>query len=185
SVYLVEKGAIGAQSSGVNFGNLRLQGRYGPQYPLALRAHALWEQADALIGDRCEFRVNGHLRLAMTDAEMETVAIHAHEAAGHGFAIAVFARAAMRRRWPWLAPKVVGAGFSPRDATANPRIASAAVARAAAALGAHILDHLKVTAVERSAGGFTLATDKDVELQSRFLINAAGARANDVAPALR
>lgn len=181
SVALIEKGAIGAQSSGVNFGNLRLQGRYGPQFPLALRAHELWKQAESLIGDGCEFRATGHLRLAMTEDEATIVAAHAREALSHGLEIELLDRMTVRRRWPWLAAKVLGAGFSPRDAAANPRIASAAVARAAADLGARILDHLKVTGIERSAGGFRLITDKDVELRSRFLVNAAGAWANDIA----
>lgn len=40
-VVLFEKGTVGAQSSGTNFGNLRLQGRFPGQYALSLRAHAL------------------------------------------------------------------------------------------------------------------------------------------------
>jgi len=87
----------------------------------------------------------------------------------------------VRRRWPWLTEKALGAGLSPRDATANPRIASPAVARAAAGLGAQILDNLKVTGIEKSGDGFKLATDGDMTLESRFLVNAAGAWADEVA----
>lgn len=181
SVTLIEKGAIGAQSSGVNFGNLRLQGRYCPQLPLALRAHALWEEAKNLVGDDCEFRANGHLRLAMTDDEVETIAAHAREARLYGLEIELIGRNDVRRRWPWLREKVLGVGFSPRDATANPRIASAAVARAAMSLGARILDHLKVTNIETYAGGFRLATDKDVVIESGLVLNAAGAWASEIA----
>jgi sarcosine oxidase subunit beta len=47
-VVVIERGLVGAQSSGVNFGNIRLQGRHRNQYALALRSHALWEQAEAL-----------------------------------------------------------------------------------------------------------------------------------------
>ena len=132
-------------------------------------------------GDRCEFRATGHVRIAFTEDELETVAAHAWEALGYGLKIELLDRAALRRRWPWLTEKALGAGLSPRDATANPRIASPAVARAAAGLGAQILDNLKVTGIERSGGGFKLATDKDVTLESRFLVNAAGAWADEVA----
>ena len=45
-VAVLDKGLVGAQASGVNFGNLRLQGRHPGQYPLALRSHALWETID-------------------------------------------------------------------------------------------------------------------------------------------
>ena len=57
-VTLIEKGVVGAQSSGVNFGNLRLQGRFPGQYPLSLRSQALWEDFDAL--DRRGLRVRAN-----------------------------------------------------------------------------------------------------------------------------
>ena len=39
SVAVIEKGTVGGQASGVNFGNVRLQGRHPSEFPLALRAH--------------------------------------------------------------------------------------------------------------------------------------------------
>lgn len=68
-VVLIEKGVVGAQSSGTNFGNLRLQGRFPGQYPLSLRSQALWEEIEALIGEDCEFAQTGHLYLAYDDEE--------------------------------------------------------------------------------------------------------------------
>ena len=65
SVALIEKGSVGEQSSGVNFGNIRLQGRHPSQFPLSLRSQALWEDIEALIGERCEFAPTGHLYLAL------------------------------------------------------------------------------------------------------------------------
>ena len=38
SVIVIEKGKVGAQASGVNYGNLRIQGRHTGQLPLSLRA---------------------------------------------------------------------------------------------------------------------------------------------------
>ena len=83
-VVLIEKGIVGAQSSGVNFGNLRLQGRHPGQYPLSLRSQALWEDIDALIGDSCEFEKTGHLYVAMNDAEQEKLEHHARVAESMG-----------------------------------------------------------------------------------------------------
>ena len=59
-VVLLDKGEIGAQASGVNFGNLRIQGRYLGQLPLALRAAEQWEQVERLLGDGCEYDRTGH-----------------------------------------------------------------------------------------------------------------------------
>ena len=70
-VLLLEKGFIGAQSSGVNFGNLRLQGRHPDQYPLSLRSQGIWEQLPELIGDSCEYDRTGHLYCAFNSDEAE------------------------------------------------------------------------------------------------------------------
>src|SRR5262249_22742610 len=181
AVALLDKGPIGAQSSGVNFGNLRLQGRHEPQLPLALRAHELWEQSEALLGDRCEFRITGHLRFALTEDELETVRTHARDALAYGLKIELLDAAALRRRWPWLSHAALGAGFSPRDAIANPRIASPAVARAASALGAQVFEKVKATGIVVRGDRFRTRTDGDVELDSRYLVNAAGAWGAEVA----
>src|SRR5437899_6406758 len=65
SVAVIEKGAIGSQASGVNFGNVRLQGRHPGEFPLALRAHEQWERMEKLIGERCEFFPCGHYYVAL------------------------------------------------------------------------------------------------------------------------
>ncbi|MFZ4789189.1 MAG: NAD(P)/FAD-dependent oxidoreductase, partial [Beijerinckiaceae bacterium] len=76
-VLLLEKGFIGAQSSGVNFGNLRLQGRHPDQYPLSLRSQGIWEQLPELIGDSCEYHRTGHLYCAFNPYEAEKLAAYA------------------------------------------------------------------------------------------------------------
>jgi glycine/D-amino acid oxidase-like deaminating enzyme len=55
SVILLERGLIGQQASGVNFGNVRRQGRYLFQLPLANRAREIWGKLPQLVGEDCEF----------------------------------------------------------------------------------------------------------------------------------
>src|SRR3954466_12410656 len=86
-VVLIEKGAVGAQSSGTNFGNLRLQGRFPGQYPLSLRSQALWEDIEALIGDACEFAQTGHLYLACDEDEQAALEGYAQVSESFGLAI--------------------------------------------------------------------------------------------------
>jgi sarcosine oxidase subunit beta len=180
---VLEKGAVGAQASGVNLGNVRLQGRFAPQIPLALRAHALWETHEALVGDACEFRATGHLRIALAPEERRILQDHAREAAAHGLDLQILDGGDVRRRWPWLNPLVAGASWSPRDGAANPRRAGPAVARAARALGAEILEGVKITGIERTNGRFRLTTDRDLAVESDRLVNAAGAWAAALAAA--
>ena len=42
SVILLERYLVGQQASGVNFGNVRRQGRFLSQLPLSNRAHRVW-----------------------------------------------------------------------------------------------------------------------------------------------
>ena len=70
SVTVIEKGHIGAQASGVNYGNLRIQGRHPGQLPLALRAQDQWDRFDELIGEDCEITPTGHLYLAHNDKQL-------------------------------------------------------------------------------------------------------------------
>ena len=180
-VALVEKSTVGAQSSGVNFGNLRLQGRHPTQYPLSLRSHAIWEQLEQLVGESCEFSATGHLYLALDAAEAEKLEAHARAGESHGLAIERLDRDAACRRWPFLAPVVHAATWSARDATANPRLVTPVVARAASRLGATVIQNCRVTGVDRREGRFSLATDLGLTVTARQVVNAAGAWAVDIA----
>ncbi|QEL22350.1 FAD-binding oxidoreductase [Bosea sp. F3-2] len=180
-VTLIEKGVVGAQSSGVNFGNLRLQGRFPGQYPLSLRSQALWEDFDALIGEDCEFEQTGHLYLAYDEEEHAKLEGYAKVSESCGLAIERVGPADLKRRWPWLGERAVAATYSARDATANPRLATPAVVRAAARHGAVVRESTRVTTVDRSGDGFVLTLAKGETLSCGVLVNSAGAWALEIA----
>ena len=180
-VVMFEKGVVGAQSSGTNFGNLRLQGRFPAQYPLSLRSQALWEEMATLIGDDCEFAQTGHLYVAFNDEEHAKLEGYAQISESHGLAIERVDASGLRRRWPWLSETAVAATFSARDATANPRLVTPAVARAAARLGVSIHENTRVTAIARQGDGFVIRTADGAELSCGALVNAAGAWAVEMA----
>lgn len=180
-VTLLEKGVVGAQSSGVNFGNLRLQGRFPGQYPLSLLSQALWEEFATLIGEECEFEQSGHLYLAYDEEEHARLEGYAQVSESHGLAIERLGAADLRRRWPWLGERAIAATFSARDATANPRLATPAIARAAVRHGAVIRENMRVSAVDRSGGSFMLTLADGGTLSCGTLVNSAGAWAREIA----
>ncbi len=173
-VVLIEKDAVGAQSSGVNFGNIRLQGRHQAQYKLALRSHALWEQAATLTGEDCEFEQTGHLYIAFAAAQDATLRGIVAEARAAGVDSQLLDGDAARARFPWLSGAVTSASWSARDATANPRLATPAVARAAHALGAQVMEATKVETIAREGDRFRIATTRGT-LTCDWVVNAAGA----------
>lgn len=180
-VVMFEKGVVGAQSSGTNFGNLRLQGRFPAQYPLSLRSQSLWEEMGTLIGEDCEFAQTGHLYCAFNEEEQAKLDGYAQVSESHGLAVERLGPPDLRRRWPWLSKTAVAATFSARDATANPRLVTPAVARAAARLGVTIRESTRVAAVARQGDGFIVQTADGGELSCGALVNAAGAWAVEMA----
>jgi sarcosine oxidase subunit beta len=181
SVAVVEKGAVGSQASGVNFGNVRLQGRHPGEFPLALRAHALWEEIEKLIGEDCEFSPCGHAYIALNPQELPRLERYAAQGRAAGLDIELLGANDVHRRFPWLGPDVCGATWSPRDGTANPRLATPAVARAARAGGAEIFEHARAVALEARENHFRLVTDRDIAIEAPYLVNAAGAWGNEIA----
>ena len=181
SVAVIEKGAVGSQASGVNFGNVRLQGRHPDEFPLALRAHEIWEQIEQLIGERCEFSPCGHHYIALDPKELPKLERYHAEGTAAGLEIELIGANELRRRFPWLTPDACGATWSRRDGTANPRLATPAVARAARALGAEIFPDTRVTGVESIGERFRVSTNRDLVVEAPFVLNASGAWGNEIA----
>jgi glycine/D-amino acid oxidase-like deaminating enzyme len=181
SVAVIEKGAVGSQASGVNFGNVRLAGRHPTEFPLALRAIELWERIEQLIGERCEFVPCGHAYLALDRAELPRLDRYQREGSAGGLDIALLGANEIRRRFPWLGPDVCGATWSKRDGTANPRLATPAVARAARALGADVYPDTRVVTLEHTGKRFRATTDRDLVFEAPLVVNAAGAWGNEIA----
>jgi len=181
SVAVIEKGAVGSQASGVNFGNVRVEGRHPTEFPLALRAIEQWERIEALIGERCEFAQCGHCYLALDSAEVPRLERYQREGTAGGLEIELIGANEVRRRFPWLGPDVCGATWSKRDGTANPRLATPAVARAARGLGAEIFPNTRVTALEHIGDRFRATTDRDLVFEAPRVVNAAGAWGNEIA----
>ena len=182
-VVLLEKGEIGAQSSGQNFGNLRIQGRHVSEYPLSLRAANQWDRLQELVGDDCGYAQTGHLHVAQTAEQVERLKRTTDEANANGLSVELLDDRALRYRWQWFGEAAIAGAWSARDATANPRRVTPATARAAAALGAELLPRTRVVGLSHTRGRFRLRTDIDVQVASEVLVNASGAWGSEIAEA--
>jgi sarcosine oxidase, subunit beta len=181
SVVLLDKGFCGAQASGVNYGGVRRQGRPPEQIPLSQRAHSIWPRLKELIGIDGEFAPSGHLKLARTEAEMAALESYAARVAEMGLDLELIGHNELRRRFPWIAGDVTGASLCPGDGHANPRLVSAAFARAAERAGAQAMEHTPVHHAERLPDGFRLFAGNGVEIRATFVVNSAGAWAGPFA----
>lgn len=180
-VALFERGHIGAQSSGANFGGLRLQGRSPEQYPLSLVAQAHWENFECLTGEGCEYDRTGMTYFARDVASCEKLLKYAETARSSGLEIEIFEGEQLRRHMPMLhVPEGTLASFSPRCATANPRLATPAVVRAMVRAGGALYETAEVTKIDKSENGFTLSGPTLAPVSGPVLVNAAGAWAGAI-----
>lgn len=181
-VCLLEKGALGSQASGVNFGGVRQQGRDFAELPLARRSREIWGRLRALIGTDCEFVPSGHLKLARSDADVDELERYASAAAGLGLRLEMIGRARLREDYPWLGEHVIGASLAADDGHANPRLVAPAFGRVARAAGADVREFTRVEEAVRDGARFRLRAP-DLEVAATFLVNAAGAWGGAIARA--
>jgi len=181
AVTVLEKGAAGAQASGVNFGGVRRQGRDLAELPLAQRSWRIWMRLAELIGTDCEFAATGHLKIATSEDECAGLAAYAEAARDYGLALEVMDRKQLHARFPWFSERVAGGSFCPGDGQANPRLVGPAFARAARAAGARVIESCAATEIEKSRTGFAVATAAGREVRAPVLVNAAGAWAGRIA----
>jgi sarcosine oxidase subunit beta len=180
TVAVLEAKACGGGASGVNFGGVREQGRDLAELPLSRRARAIWDRLPALVGEDCEFRATGHLKLAYSDADMGTLERWATDARGFGVAAELLGGNRLRAAHPLIGGAVAGASLCASDGQANPRLVGPAFARAARAAGAAIREFAPVRRAVATGAGFALEAD-GVEVAARVAVNAAGAWADRVA----
>lgn len=178
SVILLERGLTGQQASGVNFGGVRRQGRAMTQLAMSNRALDTWRRSKELLGEDVEFLPSGHTRVCYHAHDAEYFHRYAAEARAYGLDLEVLDGAAMFRRYPFLGREVLAASISPLDGHANPRLASPAFGRAAARLGARIVENTEIVRVEKEAGGFRVESAAGDVYRAEQVLICAGAWAN-------
>lgn len=175
SVILLERDLVGQYASGTNFGNVRRQGRFLPQMPLANRSRAIWGRLPELIGEDVEFLPTGHIRIACTAEEVGRMEAYAGAARPYGLDLEIVSGNALRMRFPYLNPNAIAGSFSPQDGHANPRLAAPAFARAAARQGATVLEGQEVVAITRTGPDFEVETATGARYRAPALQVSAGA----------
>lgn len=177
SVLLIERGLAGQQASGVNFGNVRRQGRPLRQLPLANRSSTWWRRMPELAGMDVEYLQYGHMRICYRDrperlAEFEA---YAREARPLGLDLEIIGAAALRERFPFLGADVLAASYSAQDGHANPRLVAPALARAAGKLGAQVFENTAIAHFDKSGEDFRLVGEDGRVFRAPIVLITAGA----------
>jgi len=175
SVILLERGLVGQQASGTNFGNVRRQGRYLHQLPLSNRARDIWLRLPELIGEDCEFLPSGHLRVCYTREQADKVEAYANDSRAYGLDLEMISANALRDRYPYLSADLVAGCFDPTGGHANPRLTAPAFGRAAVRAGVDLRENSEVTGIAKAGEDFVVEVAGQGTLRAPVLLVTAGA----------
>ncbi|MEZ5500039.1 MAG: FAD-binding oxidoreductase [Steroidobacteraceae bacterium] len=179
-VLLLEKGRIGGEQSGRNWGWVRQQGRARVELPLMMRSLDIWKSFTAETGEVTGFAQGGCLYLGRTVAELDALCTWLETAREAGLDTQRLDRAALARvlrdGGAWA-----GALYTASDGRAEPHLASPAFARAAVAAGARVVSHCAVRGLERVAGEWRDVVTEHGVVKAQSILVAAGAWSREFA----
>jgi sarcosine oxidase, subunit beta len=178
SVALIEKGLIGQQASGTNFGNVRRQGRFLPQLPLANRSRRIWGQLNELLGEDAEFLPSGHIRVTYNAEMTASVETYANKARDYDLHLEIISGNVLRDRFPFIGPEAHAGSYSPTDGHANPRLAAPAFGRAFAREGGLVFEQTEIATIEKDTDSFRLESVGGRVFRSQQVLVCAGAWGN-------
>lgn len=176
SVVLCEKGRVGAEQSGRNWGWIRVQGRDPAEIPLAIEARRHWARWGERLGPALGLRTAGVTYLARTEAAAARDADWLRHAAEHGLdtrqltlaEVAAMIPAAAEGRW-------IGALHTPSDMRAEPWVAVPLMARAVAQAGVTIREGCAVRALDLAAGRVCGVITEAGRIRAEAVVLAGGA----------
>lgn len=174
-VALFEKGMIGGEQSGRNWGWVRLAGRDLRELPLMLRAHEIWDTLARETGIDVGYRRRGIVYASKSSAALERHTRWAAAARQFGIAAHVLDTAAVSAFVPDLHRTPFGGLHVPADAGAEPQITAPAIATAAMSAGAAVFQNCAVRGLDVEAGRIAGLVTERGRLRASVVIVAGGA----------
>jgi sarcosine oxidase subunit beta len=180
-VLLLEKKTAGRGASGVNAGGVRRLNRAPTEIPLSLAAMELWHRIEKIVDHDCGFRPSGQIKIAENNADMRKLEARAKLAHNLGYTHEELIDAGeMRRLVPAAARHCVGALVSRCDGFAEPYWTTRAFCAKAVQLGATLMEHSPVTAIERKHHLWRVRCGETV-YEAPIVVNCSGAWGDRIA----
>lgn len=151
-VVVLEKGRLAGEQSSRNLGWVRKMGRSAADVPLSLAADKLWRALPERVSQDVGYRQAGIMYLAKTEAEMAKHEAWLASVESLALDSRMLAPAEIDALVPGGERAWAGALHTPSDGRAEPALAASAIATAAIAKGAIILEHRAVRTLSFSAG---------------------------------
>ena len=181
---VLEKDSPGRHASGVNAGGLRQLNRHLAEVPLTVAAAEMWKNIRQLVDSDCDVELNGQVRIAQSEEELQTLQARVDELHARGFYHErIIGSDELYGLIPGLVKGCVGALYNPDDGSARPFHATTAFRHKALSLGAEIHNGVEVNGIEKIQNGWKVESNQG-SFSAPFLVNCAGAWANQIAATL-
>jgi len=151
-VVVLEKGRIAGEQSSRNLGWVRKVMRPPSDLPMAQVAERLWAEMPARVGNDCGFRQAGIAYVSRTEKEQAVYEGWLDSVRGSGVDSRLLTPTQIADLVPGSTGDWCGGILTPSDGRAEPTKASSAIAKAAMAKGAVIVENCAVRTLETTAG---------------------------------
>lgn len=174
-VVVLEKGRIAGEQSSRNLGWIRKTSRAADDIPLAQAADRLWAEMAARVGCDVGYRQAGIMFIARSEAQMALHESWYKAVAPLALDTLLLSKADIAERVPGGKGTWAGGIFTASDGRAEPTLAASAIARAAIAKGAIIVEQCAVRTLETSGGKVSGVVTERGEIRCEHVLLAAGA----------
>lgn len=184
SVLVLEKDHVARHASGVNAGGVRRLGRDLAEVPLSVASMEMWHRIEEIVDDSCGFESHGHVTVAESEADLDTLRQRATQLCSIGFDHEeVIEGRELRDLLPAVSTHCVGGLVSRSDGAALPFRTTLAFKRKAERLGACFYEGTRLTNLIRANRVWRITTDRGV-FEAPVVVNAAGAWGGGIATLL-
>lgn len=173
-VVVLEKGRVAAEQSSRNLGWVRKMGRSSPDVPMSLASDRLWAEMPERVGADVGYRQAGIMYLARTEGEMEMHRGWLKTVADLKLDSRLLSQDEIDALVPGGKGKWAGGIHTPSDGRAEPALASSAIAAAAIAKGAVIVENCAVRTLSLSGGTVTGVVTERGEIRCDQVLLAGG-----------
>ncbi|AMM87102.1 FAD-binding oxidoreductase [Martelella sp. AD-3] len=173
-VVVLEKGRVGAEQSSRNLGWVRKMGRAAPDVPMSLAADRLWAEMPERIGVDVGYRQTGIMYLARTEAEMDMHRQWLKTVEQLPLDSRLLSNRAIGDLVPGGKGDWAGGIYTPSDGRAEPTMAPSAIANAAIAKGAVIVENCAVRTLATAGGRVSGVVTERGEIRCEEVLLAGG-----------
>jgi glycine/D-amino acid oxidase-like deaminating enzyme len=174
-VVVLEKGRIAGEQSSRNLGWIRKTSRALEDIPLAQAADRLWAGMATRVGSDVGYRQAGIMFVARNEQQMSLHEKWLSGVSAAGLDTHLLSPAQIAAQVPGGAETWAGGIYTASDGRAEPTLAASAIANAAIARGAIIMDHCAVRGLVTSSGKVSGVMTERGEIPCDQVLLAAGA----------